>query len=74
MAGLLVGKLLLVYLALHGRIVGLVSTFWFAIGGTIDLRRLFRDLAKKEVDILDDGRVTDAAPGSSQTGPDNGHA
>ena len=39
-------------------IVAAVSTVWFAIGGAIDLSRLFRDLkARKEVNVLDDGRV-----------------
>ena len=39
-------------------VVAAVSTIWFAIGGAIDLRRLFRDLkARKEVNVLDDGRV-----------------
>ena len=39
-------------------VVAAISTVWFAIGGAIDLRRLFRDLkARKEVNVLDDGRV-----------------
>ena len=38
-------------------IVGAISTVWFTIGGTLDLRRLFRDLAKREANALDDGRV-----------------
>jgi hypothetical protein len=39
-------------------VVAAVSTVWFAIGGAIDLSRLFRDLkARKEVNVLDDGRV-----------------
>jgi len=37
--------------------VGLVSTFWFSIGGVIDLRRMFHDLAARKRDYSDDGRV-----------------
>ena len=37
--------------------IGIVSTIWFSIGTTIDLRRLFRRLAEKETSVLDDGRV-----------------
>jgi solute:Na+ symporter, SSS family len=38
-------------------VVGVISTVWFIIGGTIDMRRLFRDLARRVDDPLDDGRV-----------------
>ena len=38
-------------------IVAGVSTFWFGIGGAIDLFRLFRDLEHRKVDILDNGLV-----------------
>ena len=40
-----------------GITVGSISTIWFMIGGFIDLRRLFRDLAKRVDNPLDDGWV-----------------
>jgi hypothetical protein len=42
-----------------GSTIGIISTFWFAIGGTLDLRRMFKRLAEREVDDQDDGRVID---------------
>ena len=41
-----------------GVIVGVVSTVWFFWGGVIDLKRLFRDLAARVENPLDDGRVS----------------
>jgi hypothetical protein len=38
-------------------IVGVISTVWFLIGGVIDTRRLFKDLAARRDNPLDDGRV-----------------
>ena len=39
-------------------IVAAISTVWFGIGGFVGLIQLFRDLkARKEVNVLDDGRV-----------------
>jgi Na+/proline symporter len=38
-------------------IAGIISTFWFFIGGVIDLRRLFRDLNHRIEDVNDNGRV-----------------
>lgn len=39
-------------------IIGIITTIWFTVGGTMDLIRLFKDLAVKEQDDSDDGRVT----------------
>jgi Na+/proline symporter len=38
-------------------LLGIVSTFWFMIGGFIDIRKLFRDLAARIDDPLDNGMV-----------------
>ena len=38
-------------------IVAFFSTFWFGIGGAVDLFRLFRDLEKRVVNPLDNGWV-----------------
>ncbi len=38
-------------------VIGSVSTVWFFIGGIVDLRALFRDLAVRIANPLDDGRV-----------------
>lgn len=40
-----------------GIVVGVVSTIWFMIGGIVDMRRLFRDLAARVDNPLDDGWV-----------------
>lgn len=42
-----------------GLVIGSISTVWFMIGGFIDIRRLFRDLAARVDNPLDDGRVED---------------
>jgi hypothetical protein len=34
-----------------------ITTFWFAIGGVVDMRQLFRDLEARVVNHLDNGRV-----------------
>ena len=34
-----------------------ITTFWFAIGGFIDMRQLFRDLESRVINHLDNGRV-----------------
>jgi hypothetical protein len=38
-------------------ILGVISTVWFLIGGIVDIRKLFRDLAARIDDPLDNGMV-----------------
>ena len=38
-------------------IIGVVSTPWYAIGGTLGLRKMFKRLVKQQASALDDGRV-----------------
>ena len=47
----------LITLIIVPSIVGIVSTFWFSIGGIIDLKQMFHDLAARKRDFTDDGRV-----------------
>ena len=37
--------------------IAVVTTVWFTIGGTNDMRRLFRRLEELQVNVADDGRV-----------------
>lgn len=39
-------------------VVAAVTTVWFFIGGVVDLRHMFRDLKKQNVDELDNGVVS----------------
>ena len=39
--------------------IGIFTTVWFLIGGIVDLRRLFRDLAQRKVDYSDTGWLGD---------------
>ncbi len=38
-------------------IIAVISTVWFSVGGVIDMKRMFRDLAARTIDETDDGRV-----------------
>ncbi len=39
-------------------VIAVITTVWFFIGGTIDLRRMFRDLKNRQTDDLDNGMVS----------------
>lgn len=47
---------LIVSLVVPG-IMAAVTAVWFGIGGAIDLKDMFRSLATREINALDDGRV-----------------
>jgi Na+/proline symporter len=53
-----------------GIIIGAVSTVWFMIGGFIDLRRLFKDLARRVDNPLDDGWVENHVSRVDRATPD----
>ena len=43
-------------------IANIIITIVATIGGVFDLRYLFRSLKEEQVDVADDGRVTNEAP------------
>ncbi len=38
-------------------VIGIISTVWFSVGGTLDIVRLFKDLAARVEDSADNGQV-----------------
>ncbi len=51
------GTYFLIYNLLVPGVIALISTFWFGIGGVIDMFRLFRDLEKQKINDKDNGIV-----------------
>ena len=51
------GRYFLIFTLVVPGIMAVISTFWFGIGGVIDLRRLFRDLKERVENPLDNGQV-----------------
>ena len=56
-----------------------VTAIWFTFGGVRDIRRLFADLRREQVDALDDGTVVDhrnlnevAGPSANKEGASRG--
>jgi Na+/proline symporter len=50
-------KYFLIVSLIVNTIIGIISTVWFMIGGFVDMRHLFRDLAARVDNPLDDGWV-----------------
>lgn len=46
-----------IYFLIVPAIIAVISTVWFSIGGTLDLRKMFHRLAEKHTNTLDDGSV-----------------
>ncbi len=46
----------IVYLIVPG-IIGIISTIWFSVGGTLDILQLFKDLAARKRNSADNGQV-----------------
>lgn len=51
------GKYFLITTLLIPVVMTVINMFWFMIGGIIDLRHLFKDLAAREINELDNGQV-----------------
>ena len=47
-------------------LTGIISTVWFSIGGYVDIRRLFRDLARRVEDPDDNGQVEEDISGNGE--------
>lgn len=48
-----------IFYILVGGLKAIISTVWFTVGGTVDLRRLFKRLEDLNENVLDDGRVVE---------------
>ena len=49
--------------------IGIGTTVWFFVGGIIDVRQLFIDLAKDDRNMADDGSVVDGRNAGESESP-----